>query len=73
MICHIIHNTLVDELIEVIESDNPQVDLQYVVSSGLAESHSVSQTIQGRSGRPIYELSSAGKQLKAAWKKYGKI
>ncbi len=73
MICHIIHNTFMDELIEVIETDNHQVDLKYVVSSGLVESHSVSQTMQGRSGRPIYELSSAGKQLKAAWKKYGKV
>jgi hypothetical protein len=73
MICHIINNTFVDELIDVIENDLPEVNLKYVVSSGLAESHFVPRTMHGNSGQPFYELSEYGKKLKEAWKKYGKV
>lgn len=73
LICHIINNTFTDELVNVIENDFPEVDLKFVVPSGLAESHYVPITTHGEGARPHYELSDAGKKLKKAWKKYGKV
>ncbi|HDZ07433.1 hypothetical protein [Maribacter sp.] len=61
MICHIINNTFVDELIDVIENDTPEVNLKYVVSSSLSESHFVPKTMHGSSGQSFYEFSNSGK------------
>jgi hypothetical protein len=72
MICHIINNTFVDELIEVVENNILNANLKNVVSSGLAVSHFVPKTLQGNSAQPFYELSTAGEKLKSAWKKYNK-
>lgn len=71
LICHIIRNSFVDELIDIVENKN-QFELKYMVASGLAEINYPILRISSETAEPEYEISMAARQLQEAYLKYKK-
>lgn len=71
LICHIIRNTFSDELIDIVENDQPTTDLKHVVSTGLAEVIYEPLKFDGNT-EPKYKLSDSAEQLRKSWKNYKK-
>jgi hypothetical protein len=69
LICHIIRSSFSDELIDIIENDNPTCDLKFVVPCGLAEALYEPLKFDGNA-EPKYRISSSSEQLRIAWRKY---
>jgi hypothetical protein len=71
LICHIIRYTFSDDLIDLVEYENPNTDLKHVVSTGLAEVFYEHLKFDGNA-EPKYKLSCSAEQLRRSWKIYKK-
>ncbi|MEK6152075.1 hypothetical protein WIW50_02380 [Flavobacteriaceae bacterium 3-367] len=70
LICHVIRSSFMDELVDIVENETPQLELKYSVGSGLADIEYPNLTWDMTSIEPKYKISFAAEQLKKAWEKY---
>ena len=70
LICHIIRNSFTDDLIYIIENENPRGSLEHLVASGLAEMEFRELTSDMTKTEPKYHLTAASIWIRAEWRKY---
>ena len=68
LICHVVRSSFVDELLEIVESENPAMDLPFGLSSGL---YTMADETSIKSQDPV-QLSAAAMHIRDGWMAYGK-
>lgn len=70
--CHVINNAFTDDLIDIIENDQPTAELKYLVPTGLADPDFREMIEKQINMEPNYEMSLTAMRLREAWRMYRK-
>ena len=70
LMCHTVSNAFTDDLIDIIEEDEPNSELKYLVPTGLADPVYGDLLVSSTRTEPNYELSMTSMQLREAWRRY---